>query len=174
MVAVREVNVYDEARHPIWHSGLGPGEHAVFHVDRATGHHRTAEGMKLRDHWNRTVLVFESLDAATDYSEGAVDRVPSISCRIFAAGDAVTPVRVVTADARRAVADPAYARRRLAWGSTLITLGLVGVWIDWLYDWFYLIGVLVGVKFLTVGLVRFVEGFVELRKVRRSAGSGDV
>ncbi len=168
MNAVREVKVYDEARRPVWLAMLGPGEHAVFHVDRATGHHRTPEGLKLRDHWDRTCLVFESIEAATDYANGAVDRVPSISCRIFAAGDGETPARVVTADARRAIGDPAYARRRLAWGSTLITLGLVGVGIDWLYDWFYLIGVLLGVKFLTVGLVRFVEGFVELRKVRQS------
>ena len=37
--------------------------------------------------------------------------------------------------------------------------------VDWHFDWFYLIGVLVGVKFLTVGFVRFIEGFVALRRV---------
>ena len=160
---MREVNVYDERRQLAWLGALEPGEFALFYVDAATGRSVSADGLRLPDHWKRTCLVFPSLDEALGYADGAVRRVPSVACRIFrAGGDGVTPERVVTCpDPPRM--DRGRARKRLAWGATLIVLGVVAIAVDWHFDWFYLIGVLVGVKFLTVGFVRFVEGYVALR-----------
>jgi hypothetical protein len=165
---MREVNVYDERRHPAWLAALEPGEYAVFHVDAETERVVSADGLRPANHWKRTCLVFPSLEEALAYAEAAVRRVPSVACRVFrAGGDGATPDRVVTCpDPPRM--DRRRASRRLAWGATLIVLGVVAIAVDWHFDWFYLIGVLVGVKFLTVGFVRFIEGYVALRDHRRA------
>jgi hypothetical protein len=109
--------------------------------------------------------VFPCVEEAVAYAEKAVRDAPSIACRVFAS-DVDEPVEVVRAEPAARSADPKRARRRLAWGSTLVALGVVGILIDWHFDWYYLLGVLLGVKFLTVGAVRLVEAYVELRGVR--------
>jgi hypothetical protein len=163
---MRPQRFFDEARRPVWYLELLPGEHAVLHVDRQTGHHRGPEGLRLASYWSHTIPVFPNLDEAVAYSEERVRLSPSIVCRIFKAGDGPdVPVKEVVGT-EDALMDPRTARRRVALGLVMFGLGIVGFWIDWLYGWFYLLGVLIGVKFLTFGFLRLIEGVSRLRARR--------
>ena len=68
--------------------------------------------------------------------------------------------------------DPKRARRRMAWGVACFALGITGIGIDWYFDWFYLLGVVIGTKFLIFGVARFVEGVAEWHAVRSNAREG--
>lgn len=154
---MRSLRVYDEQKHAVWRSKLEPGEVALFHVDAKTGRARNRHGRPLESHWLRECLVFDALDEAVAYAEQFVRDAPSCACRIFDAESEAPIATVVNTDARPED-DPRRMVRRAAWGLLLIAVGLFGIWIDWLFDWFYVLGVVIGVKFLTVGFVRLGEG----------------
>ena len=154
---MREVRVYDEAHDTVWPSELGPGEVALFYVDAETGRHRNAFGRRIEAHWDRTCLVFPSLEEAVAHAERKVREVPSLACRLYVADDLERPVRVVANVEPRPEHDPRRIRRRAAWGTLLCAVGVVGIVVDWYFDWFYIFGVIFGVKFLTVGLAWLVE-----------------
>ena len=57
----------------------------------------------------------------------------------------------------------------------LFGTGIACFFVDWYFDWFYLIGVLLGVKFCMVGITRFAEGCTALRRSPKQgaqAGTG--
>jgi hypothetical protein len=152
----REVRVYDDGRRQVWREALAPGEAALFFADADTGHARNAFGRRLTDHWSRTCLVFPSRDAAAAFAERKVREVPSLACKIFAS-DSSEPTTVVADVSLRPERDPEWIRRRGLWGLFLISIGVVGVALEWYFEWAYILFAMIGVKFLTVGMIRFGE-----------------
>jgi hypothetical protein len=168
---MREVRVYDDERHVIWPEELAPGEHAVFYVDAEKGHHRNEQGYRIHNYWTRTCPVFESLDAARSHARAAVKRTSSISVRIYSAEDPETPVEVVEAETAEQRADPRHARRALLIGFACLAAAFVGFGIDWYFEWFYLLGVIIGSKFLVFGIAKIVEGLSERHALRARAAA---
>ena len=168
---MREVRVYDEERHVAWPGELGPGEHAVFYVDAEKGHQRTEQGYRIPNYWRRTCPVFESLDAARRHARAAVERTPTIAVRIYGAGDPDSPVEVVEAATAEQRADPRHARRATLVGVACLAAAFAGFAIDWYFEWFYLLGVVIGSKFLVFGIAKLVEGVSERHALRRRAAA---
>jgi hypothetical protein len=166
---MREERVYDDGRRVVWPEALRPAEVAVFYVDAESGRYRTPEGLRIASHWDRTCTVARDLDEARRHARAVVERAPGVACRICAAADPGTPIEVVRGRAEARRGDPKRARRLMAWGVGCLALGVAGIAIDWYFDWFYLLGVVIGTKFLIVGVARFVEGVAEWHAVRSSA-----
>ena len=155
---MREARVYNAGRQQVWREGLGVGEHALFHVDAKTGQHRTALGKRWPSHWDRTCLVFASLEEAVAYAEAKVREVPSVACRIHGAEPGTDePVRLVANEEALAGPTPEYLRSRRNRGFAMLAAAVLCVSVDWYFDWFYLVGVLIGVRFLMGGVVALVE-----------------
>ena len=170
--APREARVYGEGRELVWRESLGPGEVALFFVDADTGRARNEFGRRPESHWSRTCLVFPSLDEAVAYAERKVRAVPWLACRIFAR-EAADPVRVVASAQPRPERNPTWIRNRMRWGGFLIAIGVLGVALEWYYDWAYILFAMIGVKFLTIGFIRLGEGINYHVGLKRSATASD-
>lgn len=168
---MREVRVYDDERQVTWPKELGPGEHAVFYVDAEKGRQRTEQGYRIHNYWTRTCPVFASLDAARTHARSAVTRMPSIAVRIYSAAHPEAPAEVVEAETAEQRADPRHARRALLIGVACLAVAFLGFAIDWYFDWFYLLGVIIGSKFLVFGIAKVVEGLSERHALRTRAAA---
>ena len=132
---MRRQRFYDENRRAVWFAELEAGEFAVLHVDRESGHHRSAEGQRIADFWTRDIPVFPDRASATEYSRERVTMFPALACRIYSAdGSADSAVDEIVNNTSNEVWTPARAKRRIAWGVVLIAVGVFGVWIDWVYE----------------------------------------
>lgn len=161
--AAREIAVYDDDRHVVWRSALAAGEVAAFHVDARTGRHVTDRGLRPPSHWARTCLVFPDVAKAVSYARSHVAQHPDVAVRIFdAASPDGAPAAVVENEEALAGVSPATAKRRAWWGISLIVLGIACFVFDWFHGWLLIVGVVVGSKFLTIGLFRLGEGISHL------------
>jgi hypothetical protein len=155
----------------VWRQSLTPGEVAAFHVDGRTGRHVTERGLRPASHWLRMCLVFGSLNEAVTYAERHIIEYPDVAIRIYdaVAPDAM-PTQVVANDVALAGVPPARAKRLAAWGIFLIAVGVGLFVLDWWHSWLFILGAVIGSKFLTVGIMRLGEGLNHLWERRREAG----
>lgn len=155
---MREVRVYDEHRAAVWFDSLGPDEAALFYVDAKTGQNRNQYGRRITAYWDRTCLVFESLDDAERFAANAVREVPTLACRVFTReGGPDQPAKTVSNEEAERPVDVSRLKRKMALGVSFIGIGIFGIWLDYRADWLLYLGLLIGVKFLTVGPILIIE-----------------
>jgi hypothetical protein len=167
---VEQIRVYDEQRIPVWTHALAPSQYAVFHVDAETGRHRNAYGQRFASHWERTCLVFDSLEEAERYAEKKVAQVPSLACKIYdRSGDAEGPVATVVSESVNPLTVERSGFRHARWGAALSILGVVCFWYLWWVSWDSVMAALFGSKFLTFGPALLTEGLLKVRKARNAS-----
>ncbi|MCU1263419.1 MAG: hypothetical protein JWO80_6304 [Bryobacterales bacterium] len=147
---------------------IAPSQFAVFHFDYRTGTWRTAEGNYSNSPEEETVLLFDNFAEAEAYCRDQVARVPSIFCRIYdrrgtAEGEVaeIYPPKIAAK-----VQGPKAARKKLTNGVLLLLASGLCVLVDWRLGGPVILGVVVGSKFLTSGIMRVVEGFSGLMEHR--------
>jgi hypothetical protein len=156
------IRIYDPDRNPRhWNTLLADSQAAVMHYDVKTGTWRKEDGDYSSSPAEETVLVFDSLDEARVYCREHVETHPSLLCRIYdRRGSAEGEVDAIYS---RSVAEkilgPAVARKKIASGALLLLASGACVLADWRLGGPVIIGVLVGSKFLTSGIMKVVEGF---------------
>ena len=172
---MKEIRVYDENRAPVWARTLTSSQYAVFHVDAATGHHRNVYGQRFASHWERTCLVFDSLEEAERYARRKVAEVPSLACRIHRAeGPAEGHVETIVSESLSPAALERTGRRHARWGAVLSVCGILCFWYLWWVNWDSVMAALFGSKFLTFGPTLLTEGLLKVRKVRKASAGGDL
>ena len=172
---MKEIRVYDENRVPVWTHALAPSQYAVFHLDAATGHHRNAYGQRFASHWERTCLVFDSLEEAECYARRKVAEVPSLACRIRqTAGDREGYDEAVVSESLSPSAVERTGLRHARWGALLSALGILCFWYLWWVSWDSVMAALFGSKFLTFGPALLTEGLLKVRRARNASAGGDL
>jgi hypothetical protein len=165
----QRIRIYDPDRNPpYWNRLLADSQVAAMHYDLKTGTWRKEDGDYSNSPEEETVLVFDSLDEARAYCREHVEKNPSLFCRLYdRRGTAEGELEAVYA---RAVAEktlgPAAARKKLGMGALLLVVSGACVFVDWRLGGPVIIGVLVGSKFLTSGIMRVVEGLSGLMDSR--------
>lgn len=164
---MKDVQVYDDQRQPIWRDSLGPSDVAAFYVDGRRGRYVTDRGLRFPSYWKRTCTIFPSLADAVAHAERHVIANPGVAVRLYDSVSSDEPTQVVANDAELAGMTPARARWLSAWGTLLIVIGVAMFVLDWLNNWLLILGAVVGSKFLTVGFVRLGEGLNSLWERRK-------
>jgi hypothetical protein len=159
---VESIRIYDPERKPQhWNLGMKDSQFAVFHYDYQTGTWRTAQGTYSKSPEEETVLLFDSLAEAEAYCREQVEKVPSVFCRIYdRRGTAEGEVKAIYSRKIAAkILGPKAARKKLTHGALLLLASGLCVLVDWRLGGPVILGVVVGSKFLTSGIMRVVEGF---------------
>lgn len=155
------VRLHDPARKPEHWSGLiREGQFAVSHFDYQTGTWRIANGDYSRTPEEEVILLFDSFAEAESYCRAHVELVPTLFCRVYDHRGSVEGL--VTEVFHRKIAErehgPNASRRKIRNGLFQLSAGMLCVLVDWWWGGPVILGVVIGSKFLTSGVVRLVQG----------------
>ena len=137
MSMMQELHVHDPDRRPAnWTELIGPRQFVAFAKDVETGAPCDANGRPFADPSQTTCILFDSLDEARAFCEGAVLLAPRVRFDVFdAEGRANSPLFTVVhpSHARRLDTDARglHKRRVIAWA--LIAAGVPTIIYAWLW-----------------------------------------
>jgi len=165
-----EIRLYDPKREPSDWTGIISGTRcAVFLSDIATSEPLSREGKPFRTAADATCLLFESVDAAQQFSAAKVQEQASIRCEVFdSRGREQPPMLVVIHPSREGLdaPGPAWSRRR-KWIAVLLMVGAIPLfWIGWRSKGATILPVFLALSTIIVAL-RFLHWDFGLEQVRR-------
>lgn len=153
--APREFKIYDKARTGDWMSIVGPTQCAAFFKDFHTAAPMSYRGEPFRKMSECTFLLFDRLDEAKSFCEGAVKEHPAICAEIFDhQGRAKEPMLVVVdaSVAEKSELSATSVRRRRLWACVLFCGGVSLVVWDWSKEWDLSWPAVLGFNMIFVGL----------------------
>ena len=158
---------------PHWSARIQPGQYAVSHFDYKTGTWRTAAGNYSESPEEEIIFVFDSLTQARQYCQDYVVHHSTMFCRIYdhrGSAEGLVAKVYFPKVAAREQGLPA-ARNKMKHGALHLLAGLGCLALDWRLGGPVILGVVVGSKFFTVGLVRLVQGVAGLLESREPESS---
>jgi hypothetical protein len=140
-----------------WAGHLAPGEVALFHFLGKSRMLCKADGTL----GATPATKFADADGARAYAQQYVDAHPDRGCRLYdSTGERVEEIRGAAVPAQRYSRKD--AKRDLIIGAAGFLLIPIGILIDWWVGWTLFLGMILGTKFVLVGILKLSDSIAAL------------